>query len=85
MYAGYRGLRIPIVIFTGLLGNLLPAFLFGIAIKHSGESSLAGILNSLTPLFVITIGALVFWPKSASTKNSRRVGRLYRTFCVKRH
>lgn len=52
--------KIPIVLLTGLLGNLFPAFLFGIAIQHSGESSLAGILNSLTPLFVILIGILFF-------------------------
>jgi drug/metabolite transporter (DMT)-like permease len=39
---------------------LFPAFLFGIAIQRQIESSLAGILNSLTPLFVIVIGALFF-------------------------
>ena len=52
--------KIPVVLLTGLLGNLFPAFLFGVAIQHSGESSLAGILNSLTPLFVILIGILFF-------------------------
>lgn len=52
--------KVPIILLTGVLGNLLPAFLFGIAIEHNGESSLAGILNSLTPLFVIVIGALFF-------------------------
>ncbi|HVF96998.1 MAG TPA: DMT family transporter [Flavisolibacter sp.] len=52
--------KIPIVILTGLLGNLFPAFLFGIAIERKIASSLAGILNSLTPLFVILVGALFF-------------------------
>src|SRR5829696_7232828 len=52
--------KIPIIILTGLLGNLFPAFLFGIAIHQKIESSVAGILNSLTPLFVIIIGALFF-------------------------
>ncbi len=52
--------KIPLVILTGVLGNLFPAFLFGIAIQQQMESSLAGILNSLTPLFVIIIGALFF-------------------------
>src|ERR1043165_7695727 len=45
--------KLPIVLLTGVLGNFIPAFLFGIAIQHEMESSLAGILNSLTPLFVI--------------------------------
>jgi drug/metabolite transporter (DMT)-like permease len=52
--------KIAWVALSGLLGNLLPAFLFGIAIEHQISSALAGILNSLTPLFVIVIGALFF-------------------------
>jgi drug/metabolite transporter (DMT)-like permease len=52
--------KIPLVILTGILGNLFPAFLFGIAIQRQVESSLAGILNSLTPLFVVLLGALFF-------------------------
>lgn len=52
--------KIAVVLLTGFLGNLFPAFLFGLAIQHNGESSLAGILNSLTPLFVILIGILFF-------------------------
>ena len=52
--------KLPLIALTGILGNLFPAFLFGIAIQREIESSLAGILNSLTPLFVIVIGALFF-------------------------
>jgi drug/metabolite transporter (DMT)-like permease len=52
--------KLPLIILTGILGNLFPAFLFGIAISEKIESSLAGILNSLTPLFVIIIGAVFF-------------------------
>lgn len=52
--------KLPLVILTGVLGNLFPAFLFAIAIEKKVNSSLAGILNSLTPLFVIVIGALFF-------------------------
>src|SRR5688572_19406159 len=37
--------KIPIVILSGLLGNLLPAFLFAVAIEKQIDSSLAGILN----------------------------------------
>lgn len=48
------------VILAGLLGNFLPAFLFAIAISKNGESSLASILNSLTPLFVVIIGVFFF-------------------------
>lgn len=51
------------VILSGVLGNLLPAFLFATAIDKSVNSSLAGILNSLTPLFVIIIASLLFHVK----------------------
>lgn len=60
--------KLPVLILTGLLGNLFPAFLFGIAIQQEIESSLAGILNSLTPLFVIVIGALFFKKRVAAKK-----------------
>ncbi len=49
-----------LAVLSGMLGNLLPAFLFAIAIDHHIDSSLAGILNSLTPLLVIVLGVLFF-------------------------
>ncbi|HUQ97052.1 MAG TPA: DMT family transporter [Chitinophagaceae bacterium] len=52
--------KLALVALSGFLGNLLPAFLFGIAIEHHMDSALAGILNSLTPLFVILIAAFFF-------------------------
>jgi drug/metabolite transporter (DMT)-like permease len=52
--------KLPIVIISGMLGNLFPAFLFAIAIENKIDSSLAGILNSLTPLFVIVLAILFF-------------------------
>ena len=52
--------KIGIIILSGILGNLLPAFLFAIAIDKKVDSALAGILNSLTPLLVIAIGVLFF-------------------------
>jgi drug/metabolite transporter (DMT)-like permease len=55
--------KLGIIILTGLLGNFLPALLFASAIKENGESSLASILNSLTPLFVVVIGTLFFKSK----------------------
>jgi drug/metabolite transporter (DMT)-like permease len=60
--------KLGIVILTGLLGNLLPALLFASAIKGNGESSLASILNSLTPLFVIVISVLFFRSKVQGKK-----------------
>lgn len=60
--------KIPLILLTGLIGNLFPAFLFSIAIQQKTESSLAGILNSLTPLFVIVIGALFFRTKIQAKK-----------------
>ncbi|TCJ14338.1 DMT family transporter [Flaviaesturariibacter flavus] len=54
--------RLPLIFVSGLLGNLLPAFCFAAAIDKI-DSSLEGILNSLTPLFVIVVGALFFGMK----------------------
>jgi drug/metabolite transporter (DMT)-like permease len=51
--------KLHLVVLSGFLGNLFPAFLFGIAAEKI-ESSLSGILNSLTPLWVIVIGILFF-------------------------
>jgi len=59
--------KLPLVILTGALGNLFPAFLFAIAIEKKINSSLAGILNSLTPLFVIVI-AIFFFKSTIATK-----------------
>jgi drug/metabolite transporter (DMT)-like permease len=44
---------------TGLLGNCIPAFLFTAAQTHV-PSFIAGMLNSLTPVFTIAIGYFVF-------------------------
>jgi len=60
--------KLPLVILSGALGNLFPAFLFAIAIEKKINSSLAGILNSLTPLFVIVIAVLFFRSKIAGRK-----------------
>ena len=48
-------------------GNLLPAFCFAIALVKI-DSSLAGILNSLTPICVVLIGILVFRDKIKTQK-----------------
>ena len=51
--------KMGLVIFSGILGNFIPAFLFCIA-ETEIDSSLAGILNSLTPMFTIIVGVLFF-------------------------
>jgi len=48
----------PLLI-VGFIGNGLPAFLFTKA-QTQIDSSMAGILNSLTPLFVLIIGVFFF-------------------------
>lgn len=44
---------------TALLGNGIPAFLFALA-QSRIDSSLAGMLNSLSPLFTLLVGVLLF-------------------------
>ncbi|TAH12225.1 MAG: DMT family transporter [Sphingobacteriia bacterium] len=48
-----------LVILSGLLGSFFPAYLFCIA-ETKIDSALAGILNALTPLFVIVTGIAFF-------------------------
>lgn len=47
------------LITAGLCGNFIPMFLFPIA-ETEISSSIAGIINSMMPIFVIIVGAL-FW------------------------
>lgn len=56
-----------LLIFTGIFGNLLPAFCFAIALLKI-DSSLAGILNSLTPICVVLVGTFVFRDKIKTQK-----------------
>jgi len=48
---------------VGIVGNGIPAFLFTKA-ETGIDSSLAGILNSLTPLFTLIVGLLFFQSKT---------------------
>lgn len=59
--------KIGIIFMSGLLGNLIPAYLFCIA-EQGIDSALAGVLNSLTPIFVIISGALFFQSKTTGNK-----------------
>jgi len=47
------------LIITGLVSSLIPAILFAIA-QTKIDSSLAGTLNSLTPLFTLILGVSLF-------------------------
>jgi len=51
--------KMGIVFLAGFIGNFIPAYLFCIA-ETNIDSSLAGILNSLTPLFTILVGLSFF-------------------------
>ena len=55
--------KILLVIISGVTGNLIPAFLFASAIAKNIDSSLASILNSLTPIFVVLIAIGIFRDK----------------------
>jgi drug/metabolite transporter (DMT)-like permease len=56
--------KLGYVILSGLIGSFFPAYLFCIA-ETKIDSSLAGILNALTPLFTISVG-LIFFQLTAS-------------------
>ena len=60
---------LPIVI-VGLFGNGIPAFLFTKA-QTQIDSSFAGILNALVPIFTFIIGVIVFKSK---VKNVQLIG-----------
>ncbi len=51
--------HLPNLLVSGLIGVFIPAFLFTTAQLHI-PSSVAGILNSLSPLFTLLIGVLFF-------------------------
>lgn len=59
--------KIMYIFLSGVFGSLLPAYLFCMA-EEVIDSSLAGVLNSLTPIFVIIIGALFFGMRTGTQK-----------------
>lgn len=48
-----------VLLAVGMVGSLIPAFLFSAA-QRGIDSSLAGILNSLTPLFTLIVSIVFF-------------------------
>lgn len=59
--------KLLIIFLSGVLGSLLPAYLFCVA-EIGIDGALAGTLNSLTPIFVIITGALFFKSRTAGNK-----------------
>lgn len=57
----------PALLLVGLTGTGLPSFLFPMA-QTEISSSVAGILNSLTPLFTLIFGVLFFSSRFRSNK-----------------
>lgn len=59
--------KMGLVIISGLVGNFIPAYLFCIA-ETRIDSALAGILNSLTPLFTIIVGVVFYKVQTSAIK-----------------
>ncbi|MFB0923732.1 MAG: DMT family transporter, partial [Vicingaceae bacterium] len=55
------------LIFTGVIGNGIPAFLFTFA-QTEVSSSLTGMLNSLVPIFSLVVGLFLFKSKPLKTQ-----------------
>ncbi|MCK5701940.1 MAG: DMT family transporter [Cyclobacteriaceae bacterium] len=53
---------LPALLFAGFIGSFIPAFLFTKA-QTQIDSALAGILNSLTPVFTLIVGVILFKAK----------------------
>lgn len=59
--------KVPYVVLSGFLGSFFPAYLFCVA-ETRIDSSLAAILNSLTPMFTIIAGISFFQLKAGTQK-----------------
>jgi drug/metabolite transporter (DMT)-like permease len=59
--------KLFVIFLSGVLGSLLPAFLFCLA-EVGISSALAGTLNALTPIFVIAIGLLFYKARISANK-----------------
>jgi drug/metabolite transporter (DMT)-like permease len=59
--------KLVFLFLSGMMGVFIPAFLFSFA-QTKLSSSLAGILNALTPLFTLLIGIVFYQQKGNSAK-----------------
>jgi drug/metabolite transporter (DMT)-like permease len=55
------------ILIIGFFGNAIPAFLFPIAETHI-SSSLAGMLNTLSPVFTLLLGILIYKRRTIKTQ-----------------
>ncbi|MEP2025187.1 MAG: DMT family transporter [Reichenbachiella sp.] len=60
--------KLPTLFLVGFVGSLLPAILFAIA-QTQLESAITGVINAMTPVFVLLIG-LVFFHHKIKTVNA---------------
>ncbi len=51
-----------IIFISGVIGSLIPAFLFSLA-QTRLDSSVTGVINALTPLFVLIVGVIFYRQK----------------------
>lgn len=68
------------LVLAALTGNFIPMFLFPIA-ETSISSSIAGIVNSMMPIFVIIVGFL-FWKFSTTKRQLVGVGISFTGACI---
>jgi drug/metabolite transporter (DMT)-like permease len=54
--------HLPLIFISGFLGSFIPAILFSVA-QTQLDSAVTGIVNSLTPVFVLLIGVLFYKQK----------------------
>lgn len=68
------------LILAAVTGNFIPMFLFPIA-EESVSSSIAGIVNSMMPIFVILVG-LIFWKFKTTRKQVIGVAISFTGACI---
>lgn len=68
------------LVLAAVTGNFIPMFLFPIA-EESVSSSIAGIVNSMMPIFVIIVGSLV-WKFPTSRRQLIGVGISFTGACI---
>jgi drug/metabolite transporter (DMT)-like permease len=59
--------KLPVIFLSGFLGNGIPAVLYMYAMQKV-DSNVAGILNALTPIWVLVIGYLFYRKKVSALK-----------------
>jgi len=55
--------KLPVLFILGMNGSFIPAFLFAFA-QTKLDSSITGVINTITPIFVVIIGLLFFQQKA---------------------